>query len=160
MSMISAQIDELRNAARGQKVMGLFELAQMLNDAADTIWQLRDDLQRANAAVQDAEHDESMAWDRVRKAEAENAKLREEFDKMDVWHSKELTAAMAENAKLRESVKRLMTQRDERLARAETDNAKLRECLQDLAEHIRENDGFGLDYGWMLDRMCELGVDA
>lgn len=35
------------------------------------------------------------------KANAENAKLREEFDKMDVWHSKELTAAMDENAKLR-----------------------------------------------------------
>ena len=52
-------------------------LAQELREAADTIWQLRDDLQRANAAVQDAEHDESMAWDRVRKAEAENAKLRE-----------------------------------------------------------------------------------
>lgn len=49
MSVLSAQIDELRNAARGQKAMGLFELAQMLNDAADTIWQLRDDLQRANA---------------------------------------------------------------------------------------------------------------
>lgn len=35
---------------------------------------------------------------------AENAKLREEFDKMDVWHSKELSAAMAENAKLRKLV--------------------------------------------------------
>ena len=35
-------------------------------------------------------------------ARAENAKMREEFNKMDVWHSKELTAAMAENAKLRE----------------------------------------------------------
>lgn len=34
--------------------------------------------------------------------ETENAKLREEFNKMDVWHSKELTAAMDENAKLRE----------------------------------------------------------
>lgn len=68
-------------------------------------------------------------------ARADNAKMREEFNKMDVWHSKELTAAMAENA-------------------------KLRECLQDLAEHIREDDGFGLDYGWMLDRMRELGVEV
>ena len=34
--------------------------------------------------------------------ETENAKLREEFNKMDVWHSKELTAAMDENSKLRE----------------------------------------------------------
>lgn len=38
------------------------------------------------------------------------------------------------------------------------DNAELRECLQDLAEHIREDDGFGLDYGWMLDRMRELDM--
>ena len=111
MSMISAQIDELRELAGDgsmEWVAGPIR-ASVLRDAADTIWQLRDDLQRANAAVQDAEHDESMAWDRVRKAEAENAKLRE--------------------------------------------------CLQDLAEHIREDDGFGLDYGWMLDRMRELGVE-
>ena len=52
--------------------------------SATEIMRLRDDLQRANA---------------------ENAKLREEFDKMDVWHSKELSAAMAENAKLRELVR-------------------------------------------------------
>ena len=32
-------------------------------EAADTIWQLRDDLQRANESVRDAEHDESRAWD-------------------------------------------------------------------------------------------------
>ena len=36
--------------------------------------------------------------------EAENAKLREEFTKMDQWHSNELMAAMDENAKLRELV--------------------------------------------------------
>lgn len=48
MSMLSVQIDELRNAARGQKAMGLFELAQMLNDAADTICELRGALQVAS----------------------------------------------------------------------------------------------------------------
>lgn len=84
MSMISAQIDELRDAAnRGGLVVGLPE---MLREAADTIWELRDDLQRANAAVQDAEHDESMAWDRVRKAESENAKLRRLVADMWFWH--------------------------------------------------------------------------
>lgn len=46
------------------------------------------------------------------------------------------------------------------LQEALAENAKLRECLQDLAEHIREDDGFGLDYGWMLDRMRELGVEV
>lgn len=40
--------------------------------------------------------------DEYKRMQAENAKLREEFDKMDVWHSKELTAVMDENAKLRE----------------------------------------------------------
>lgn len=40
----------------------------------------------------------------------------------------------------------------------QAENAKLRELIQDIAEHIREDDGFGLDYGWMLDRMQELGV--
>ena len=43
--------------------------------------------------------------ERIAELEQENAKLREEFDKMDVWHSKELTATMAENAKLRELVR-------------------------------------------------------
>lgn len=75
MSMISSLIDKLRQMADGQATYR--DAREMMLQAADTIWELRDDLQRANAAVQDAEHDESMAWDRVRKTEAENAKLRE-----------------------------------------------------------------------------------
>ena len=77
MSMISGQCDKLRELAIRANGLYEYEMERELDQAADTIWQLRDDLQRANAAVQDAEHDESMAWDRVRKAEAENAKLRE-----------------------------------------------------------------------------------
>ena len=75
MSMISSLIDELRKLADGQAPYRDARAAML--EAADTIWQLRDDLQRANEAVRDAEHDESRAWDRVRKAEAENVKLRE-----------------------------------------------------------------------------------
>ena len=75
MSMISSLIDDLNKSADEWNSSNMFELARMCREAADTIWQLRDDLQRANAAVREAEHDESMAWDRVRKAEAENAKL-------------------------------------------------------------------------------------
>ena len=82
MSMISAQIDELRAIADKDTVP--YEASDAIYQAADTIWQLRDDLQRTNA---------------------ENAKLRGEYNKMDVWHSKELTAAMDENAKLRELVR-------------------------------------------------------
>lgn len=77
MSMISGQVDRLRTAAQTYRRLGNHSAESMLIDAADTIWELRDDLQRANADVRDAEHEESRAWDRVRKAEADNAKLRE-----------------------------------------------------------------------------------
>lgn len=87
MSMLSAQCDDLRDTAdKLDKTSAVstpwihYSLTPMMRNAADTIWQLRDDLQRANDAVQDAEHDESIAWDRVRKAEAENAKLRRAFN--------------------------------------------------------------------------------
>lgn len=86
MSMISAQIDELREIADDiESRYGYPTAVKALRDAADTIWQLRDDLQRANAAVHDAEHDESMAWDRVRKADSKNAKLRELAKKLVIF---------------------------------------------------------------------------
>lgn len=58
------------------------------------------DFKELREQLQDSEHEESVAWDRVRKAEAESAKLREQgarlFDK-----TLELGT---ENAKLRELV--------------------------------------------------------
>ena len=50
MSIISAQIDELRElAGDGSMEWGTGPIrASVLRDAADTIWELRDDLQRAN----------------------------------------------------------------------------------------------------------------
>lgn len=78
--MISAQCDELRAMAESVG-LAVPQAATLMMEAADTILELRDDLQRANAAVQDAEHDESMAWDRVRKAEADADRLREELAK-------------------------------------------------------------------------------
>lgn len=42
--------------------------------------------------------------EQVAALERRNAELREEFDKMDVWHSRELLASEAENEKLRELV--------------------------------------------------------
>lgn len=48
MSMLSAQIDKLR--ALADRMDGIVpNTPDELRDAADTIWQLRDDLQRANA---------------------------------------------------------------------------------------------------------------
>jgi len=89
--------------------MGLFELARMCREAADTIWELRDDLQRANAEnaklrglVADApkcetceamlDCDECLRADgshkERRRLSAENAKLREPvrsmYDVLDV----------------------------------------------------------------------------
>ena len=49
MSMISGLIDELNKSADEWNGSNMFELARMCREAADTIWELRDDLQRANA---------------------------------------------------------------------------------------------------------------
>ena len=49
MSMISSQIDALRRVAQTYRDFGMYEAERMALDAADTIWQLRDDLQQANA---------------------------------------------------------------------------------------------------------------
>ena len=52
MSMLSAQCDELRERAatlrQGRWSDGADD-ARLMEDAAETIWELRDDLQRANA---------------------------------------------------------------------------------------------------------------
>ncbi len=40
------------------------------------------------------------------------------------------------------------------------ENEKLRECLQDFADAIKNDDGFGVDQGWMLERMQELGIEV
>lgn len=93
MSMISGLIDELNKSADEWNSSNMFELARMCRDAADTIWQLRDDLQRVNA---------------------ENAKLREQCADMDERHAKTFEVGKrwmakaarfeSENTKLRELV--------------------------------------------------------
>ena len=67
----------------------------------------------------------------------ENERLRNEFRKMDEWHSKELLAAV-------------------------DNNVKLRELVRDMAAEMR---GLGVDFkrvGWCdyADRMRELGVEV
>lgn len=42
----------------------------------------------------------------------------------------------------------------------QAENTKLLECLQDFADAIKNDDGFGIDQGWMLDRMRELGIEV
>lgn len=90
MSMLSAQCDELREVAykvdeyqMGRERVPL-KTAAIMREAADTIWQLRDDLQRANA---------------------ENARLRSELEAVGIaaylYGRDDLKA---ENAKLRDAV--------------------------------------------------------
>jgi len=38
------------------------------------------------------------------------------------------------------------------------ENARLRECLREFADAIKNDDGFGVDQGWMLERMSEIGI--
>ena len=47
--MIISLIDKLNKSADEWNGNNMFELARMCHEAADTIWELRDDLQRANA---------------------------------------------------------------------------------------------------------------
>lgn len=66
----------------------------------------------------------------------------------------------AENAKLRKELESVGTAaylygRDDLKA----ENAKLRELVRDIADHIKYDDGFGIDRGWMLDRLRELGIE-
>lgn len=42
----------------------------------------------------------------------------------------------------------------------ESENSKLRELVRDIADHVNHGDGFGIDRGWMLERMRELGVEV
>ena len=49
---------------------------------------------------------------------------------------------------------------DRRIDALAEENAKLRELVRDIADHIKHDDGFGIDRGWMLDRMRELGVEV
>lgn len=42
----------------------------------------------------------------------------------------------------------------------EAENAKLRETLCDIADHIKSDDGYGIDRGWVLERIRETGIEV
>ena len=154
MSMISGQCDKLRETA--DRLDGIADistpwihrhLTPMLRDAADLILELRDNLQCANEAVRDAEHDESMAWDRVRKAEAESKKLREERDMYrdlvdHMVHPDISDQLAAENAKLRETC------------------AELREACAELLKMAESHDPEWLHWPEMYEELRKLGVEV
>lgn len=91
MSMISAQIDELREMVGDgsmEWVAGPVR-ASVLREAADTIWQLRDDLQQANAENAKLRESNDMLAKLLGDRSADAYKLRGLV--LDMWH--ELDAA-------------------------------------------------------------------
>ena len=46
------------------------------------------------------------------------------------------------------------------LKELQAEDDRLRELVRDIADHINHGDGFGIDRGWMLDRMRELGIEV
>ena len=107
MSMISAQIDELRKMADGQATYR--DARAVMLQAADTIWELRDDLQRANA---------------------ENAKLREQVASLtdrSIRMADKMDCLYAENEHMRLKDIAVMGELGEENERLKAENARLRE---------------------------------
>lgn len=125
MSMISGLIDELNKSADEWNGSNMFELARMCREAADTIWQLRDDLQRANA---------------------DNAKLREQ---VDAAHMSRLLTEN-ENESLRELVRDMWEGYND--PRCEECHLKDTPTCADCPICAREAS--------VIDRMRELGVEV
>lgn len=84
--------------------------------------------------------------------------MRKQFRRLDEY----VSVVETENAKLKRAAERdadVMESLNLSLEESQAENAKLRECLQDFADAIKNDDGFGVDQGWMLERMRELGVN-
>lgn len=77
-------------------------------------------------------------WEPITDLQAENAELRKERDALD--HLTDVLNAT----------------NDGLIA----ENAKMRELVRDIADHIKHDDGFGIDRGWVLDRIRELGIEV
>lgn len=52
--------------------------------------------------------------------------------------------------------KRIIMQGKKQLTAAEERITELEECLMSIEDHILGDDGYGLDYGWMLQRIHEV----
>jgi cytochrome c556 len=147
--MISGQCDELRDLALWLDDEFYDAEASKVRQAADLILELRDNLQCANEAVRDAEHDESMAWDRVRKAEAENEKLLEacaELLEMAESHDpewlhwpevhEELRQLGSGGGRMSESIDDLVREVTSYVTALQAENTALRQQLADVTESM------------------------
>ena len=150
MSMIGVLINNLNKSADEWNGSNMFELAHMCRDAADTIWQLRDDLQRANT-------EKAALEKRIDELCAENERLRQladgaanEADRL----THDAAALQIENANLR------------------AENARLRKLLLDVWNDAILFDDFWdyvMDDGELYnkdelphyqERMRELGIEV
>ncbi len=145
MSMISGQIDRLRTAAQTYRKMGNHSAENMFFEAADTILQLRDDLQRANA--DNAELREQMdglasslrndwqieaSWDGLRRfwhvgwTEEHVESCAECAKGLGAYADSLCDPLKAENAKLRDGAAKMAQCYDEELKAVLAENAQLR----------------------------------
>lgn len=169
MSMISGQIDRLRTAAQTYRKMGNHSAENMFFEAADTILQLRDDLQRANA--DNAELREQMdglasslrndwqieaSWDGLRRfwhvgwTEEHVESCAECAKGLGAYADSLCDPLKAENAKLRELV-----------ARVERARRDLCDAYPDAEQlNCEECPAWGECRGDLMDRMRELGVEV
>ena len=77
------------------------------------------------------------------------------------WDAHYLTDEQLETVREHvETIERMNVLLREENGRLQIESGKLRELVRDIADHIKHDDGFGIDRGWVLDRMRELGVEV
>ena len=138
MSMISSLIDELNKSADGQVTYR--EAREVMLEAADTIWQLRDDLQRANAEnaklLKELESEHALAetlGHYHEHAQAENAKLREDldFERSENGYAIEFLDLMAKHCGTKDCPSLVAY-----VEQLRAENAKLREMIGDVGNTL------------------------
>lgn len=117
MSILSAQVDELRELATRYDELQVgavkavtmpSDMGSVLRDAADTIWELRDSVHRERAEADRLREQGALLFDKTLELGTENAKLQEELESVGtaayLYGRSDLKS---ENAKLRELVDEL-----------------------------------------------------
>lgn len=152
MSMIGVLIDNLNKSADEWNSSNMFELAHMCRDAADTIWQLRDDLQRANTekAALERRIDELCAEvEKYRSARDASVDLATKtIDRINELEA-EVEHGKAENAKLLRTLRALALCAD--------DNADCDKCVMNGAVYSSVRQTFCNE---MADELRAVGIEV
>lgn len=103
--MFGSQIDELRKSADEWNASNMFELARMCREAADIITDLRDDLQRANAENARLREENQSIGMAAYEVGYKDGSVHYELEHCSACKNiADLQEALEENAKLRELV--------------------------------------------------------